>query len=73
MHFAIYHQLERNVLSQSVPKRYKGKSGVLGFVKVKEKQTYLLILVLARREEVLFCLNTTSDHALFWIWTKRLL
>lgn len=40
------------MLSQLVPRRHKGKSEVLGFVKVKEKQTYkqtLLILVFARR------------------------
>lgn len=66
MLFAHQCQLERNMLSRSVPKRHKGKSEVLGFVKVKEKQTYLLILVFARRrEKLLFCLNSTSDHALF--------
>lgn len=59
--------------SKLVPRSYKGKSEVLGNVKVKEKQAALLTSVIARRrQQPLFCLNTTSAGVLSWIWSKRL-
>jgi len=56
---------------KSVPKKHKSKCKVLGNVKVKEKQAGPLTVVIAgRRQQPLFCLNTTSAGVHSWIWSK---
>lgn len=55
------------------PRGTRAKNELLRNVKAKEKQVSLLTLVTAgRRQQPLFCLNTTSDNVHPWIWLKRL-